>query len=201
MAGTALLINPRRRRRRKARKARSSRRRARRVRRNPFAVARRRRRRGHRRAHARRGRRRAHRNPRLPLIGSVNFPAIGAGAAGYIATAWGGPQLFNMLPPDWKTNAQMTPLLRIGAKAAVGLVLLPMVAKMVFPRKGLAGPMALGAGIAIAVDLFKSYLAPAMGITLEDYETQTISAYETAQLTGDADAYGNSAYGGGGYAY
>jgi hypothetical protein len=209
MAGTALLINSRRRRRRKARRARSSRKRTRRVRRNPFAVARRRRRRGHRRAHARRrGRRRVHRNPRgfkLPGIGHIPVMQIGAGAAGYIFTAWGGPQLFSMLPAEWSADPKTKPMIQLAAKAAVGLVVVPMLAKAIFPRKGLAGPLALGAGIAIAVDLFKQYIAPSIpGFSMGDYETQTISAYETARLTGDADAFGNSAYSGGGadsYAY
>lgn len=202
MAGEVLLINPRRRRRRK--KAKSSHRRKRsRVRRHAVAAnPRRRRRSAHRRVHARR-RRRMHRNPRIPLLGNVNVGAIGAGAAGYIGTRYGAGFLLGVLPPDWKADANTAPLLRIGAKAAVGLVLLPMLAKMLKQGK-YAAPLAIGGGVAVVVDLFETYVAPHVGIPMADYEQGVLNNYEVGQLNGpdmsqienvqDVDAYGGGAY-------
>lgn len=200
MAGEGLLINPRRKhRRRKARKARSARKRRRRVRANPFAVSRRRRRRSsgrRRRVSARRHRR----NPRLPLLGNVNLQAIGAGAAGYIGTRYGTGFLLSVLPPEWQADPNTKPLIRIGAKAVVGLVLLPMVAKMLKMGK-FSAPLAIGGGVAVVVDLFETYLAPSLGVPIADYEQGVLNDYEVGQLNGpvedtvmDADAYGGGAY-------
>lgn len=202
MAGEVLLINPRHRRRRKTRKARSHRRKRARVRRHSYAMnPRRRRRRVGRRLHARRGRRHARRNPRLPLLGSVNLNAIGAGAAGYIGTRYGTGWLLSVLPPQWSADPNTAPLVRIGAKAVVGLVGLPMLAR-VLKLKGVAGPLAIGAGIAVAVDLFETYVARFLPLPMSDYEDAQLGAYEEGQL-GDIsdeegivpDAYGGGAYG------
>jgi hypothetical protein len=203
MAGEALLINPRhRRRRKKARaRARTHRRKRARSRRNPYlfgANPRRRRRRG--RALHRRGRRRARRNPRIPFLGNVNFNAIGAGTAGYLGTRYGTGFLMSVLPPQWSADPNTAPLVRIGAKAVVGLVALPLLAKT-FRLRGVAGPLALGAGIAIAVDLFETYLARFIPIPLADYEQGQLQAYEEGVL-GDAEdagdgssVYGSNVYG------
>ena len=193
MAGEAILINPRhRRRRRKAKRARSHRRKRARVRRNPFVRATRRRRRG--RVRARRGRR-IRRNPRIPLLGNVNMQAIGAGAAGFIATKWGTGFLTGMLPAEWSAGAA-APLVKIGAKAVVGLVAIPMVLKMV-GMKRFAGAAAIGGGIAVAVDIFDTYIAPRIGMS--DYEQGYITAYEPGQITGTGDMAVDGAYGGGAY--
>lgn len=193
MAAEAILINPRRRRRKKSRKATHRRKRAR-ARRNPFAMhTRKRRRRSSARAR-RSSRRRAHRNPRVPFIGSVNFNAIGAGTAGYIGTRYGAGFLMGVIPPEWK--AANPALVRIGAKAVVGLVALPMLAKL-FKLRGVSGPLALGAGIAIAVDAFETWVAPMIPVQMADYEQGYITSYETGQLT-DAPSV-DGAYGGGAY--
>jgi hypothetical protein len=203
MAGEAILINPRhRRRRRKTRaRARTHRRKRARARRNPFAMNPRRRRRA---VSHRRARRRAHRNPRIPLLGNVNMNAIGAGAAGYIGTRYATTWALSFLPPQWMADPNTAPLVRIGTKAVVGMVALPMLFKALRIR-GVAGAFALGAGIAVAEDLFRTYLErflplPAGVSTLGEYETQTLSAYETAQLSGsDTGAYGSGAFAGSAY--
>lgn len=205
MATEALLINPRRRRRSRRKKAKSTHRRKRaRARRNPFALSRRPRRRRRARStrsHARR--RRAHRNPRLPLIGSVNLQAIGAGFAGYLGTRYGATWAQSFVPATMTADPNTKTLVRIGIKAAIGFVALPMLARMLRVR-GASSALAIGAGIAVVQDLVDSFLPnllpmPAGVTSIADYETQTISAYETAQLSGSADAYGGGAYGGGSY--
>lgn len=196
-----LLINPRhRRRRRKKAKSSHRRKRARSRRRVASNPVRRRRRSLRRRAHARRSRRRAHRNPRLPLFGNVNVAAIGASAAGYIGTRYGTGFLLSVLPPEWKADPNTGALVRIGAKAVVGLVLLPMAAKMLKQGK-YAGPLAIGGGVAVVVDLFETYVAPHIGVPLADYEQGTLNDYEVGQLNGpttddvtESDAYGGGAY-------
>jgi hypothetical protein len=198
MAGEVLLINPRRRRRRKKARAAGRKRHARR-RRNPFAINPRRRRR---RAVSRRRtrRHRAHRNPRLPLIGNVNITAIGAGAAGYVGSRYATGWLLSMVPPAWVADPNTAPLVRIGIKAVVGLVGLPMLARTL-RMKGVAGPIAIGAGIAVAVDIFETYLAKAIPIPMSDYEQGYITAYEPGTITnvpgmdmGDEGAYGGGAF-------
>ena len=205
MAGEVILVNARRRRGRR-KKARSHRRKRARARRNPFyALSRRRRRRGRRRVGARRHRR-AHRNPRLPLIGNVNLQAVGSGFLGYMGTRYGATWLGSMLPAELSADPNTAPLVRAGVKALVGLVALPMVAKMLRIR-GVAGPLAVGAGIAIVSDLFDTYASrllplPAKVKSIADYEQQTISAYETQTLTGDDDytlGRGAGAFGGGAF--
>jgi len=200
MAGEAILINPQHRRRRR-KKARSHRRRRARARRNPFALnPRRRRRRVHARRRARSGRRHARRNPRIPFLGQVNFNAIGAGAAGYIGTRYGTGFLLSVLPPEWSADPNTAPLVRIGAKAVVGLVGLPMLARLLRLR-GVSGPLAIGAGIAVAVDLFETYVARFIPIPLAEYEQAQLGAYEEGQLgdIDDEDGMVPDAYGGGAY--
>lgn len=199
MAGEVLLINPRRRRRR--RKARASGRKRRAPRRRRSMVAhnpRRRRRSGRRRAH-RSHRRRVHRNPRLPLFGNVNVAGIAAGTAGYVGTRYGTGFLLSVLPASW--TAANPNLARIGAKAVVGLVALPMLANL-FKLRGASGAIRTGAGIAIGVDIFETYLAKMIPLPMSDYEQGYITAYEPGVISGDqaedvmdSDAYGGSAYG------
>lgn len=209
MAGQALLINPRRRRRKKAtaRRGATKRRRRRAVRRNPIMLnARRRRRRrsvGRRRV-ARRGRRRMHRNPRIPFVGSVNLGAISTGFAGYIGTRFGATWAMSFLPASMKVG-DTAPLARVAVKAVVGLGVLPVVARML-RMKGAAGHLAIGAGIAIAEDLFNTYVAkmlplPAGVTSLADYETGYITSYERGTLSdiGFGTDEETGAYGGGAY--
>jgi len=197
MAGEVLLINPRRRRRR--RKARgAARKRRRRARRNPFAINPRRRRRS-RRVGRRHRRARARRNPRIPLLGNVNINAIAAGAGGYIGTRYGTGWLLSVLPKEWMADPNTAPLWRIGVKALVGIVGLPMLART-FRMRGVAGPLAIGGGIAVAVDLFETYLAKMIPIPMADYEQGYITAYEPGQITDTASDFAvDGAYGGGAY--
>lgn len=199
MAGEVLLINPRRRRRR--RKARThARKRTHRRRRHVLAMNPRRRRRRVGRRHSRRAR--AHRNPRIPFLGSVNVTGIVAGGAGYIGTRYGTGWALSLLPPQWSADPNTAPMVRIGVKALVGLFGLPMLAKAL-RIKGAAHALALGGGIAVAVDIFETYLAKMIPIPMADYEQGYITAYEPGQITGiddptdvvDVDAYGGGAYG------
>jgi hypothetical protein len=200
MAGEVLLINPRRRRGRRRKASRShARKRAPRRRRRLVASNPRRRRRVHARRHARRRGRRIHRNPRLPLIGSVNIGGIAAGTAGYVGTRYGTGFLLGVLPDSWK--AANPDIVRIGAKAVVGLVALPFLANLLKLR-GASGAIRTGAGIAIGVDIFETYLAKMIPLPMSDYEQGYITSYEAGQITGtgdmdvvDIDAYGGSAYG------
>ncbi len=184
----AMLINPRRRRRR-TRKAKTARRRPARRRRTRVRVAVNPRRR---RVYARSGRRgRRRRNPRglggfrLP---GMNLPAVLGGAAGFVVTNWGAGQLSRMLPAAWGLDANIA---RIGSKAAVGIGL-PMLLRGFLPR-GVGNAMAIGGGIAVAVDLFTTFVGPAIGLSA--YDTGELSAYEQGSLMGD----GGSAYSGGAY--
>ena len=189
MAGEVLLVNRRRRSRSRRKKARSHRRRRAAARRNPFAYNPSRRRRG-RRARATR-RRRAHRNPRLPLIGNVNLNGILGGTAGYLGTRYGAGWLMSLPAVSQMTADPNTgPWVRMGVKALVGLVGLPMIAKALKLR-GIAGPAAIGAGIAVAQDLFDTFVKPSLPIG--EYEDQEIQSYESQTLSAGG-AYSASPY-------
>ena len=193
MAGEVLLVNPRRRRRRKKARA-TTRKRRRRVRRNPYVLNPRRRAR-RRRVGARRRSRRVRRNPRLPVLGNVNMNAIVGGTVGYVGARYGTGWLLSVLPPTMASDPNTGPLVRIGAKALVGIVGIPMLLKMTpFTRK-YATAAAIGGGIAAAVDLFETYLAKAIPLPMSDYEQRVLTDYEMQQLTGTATAYGGEAYG------
>ncbi len=199
MAGEVLLINTRYGRKRRT-KARAHRRKRARARHNPFEYAMNRRRRRHVATRASRRRHRARRNPQIPLLGNVNFNAIGAGAAGYIGTRYGTGWLLSVLPRTADPNT--APLVRIGVKAVIGIAGLPMLARMLRLR-GAAGPLAIGGGIAVAVDLFETYLAKMIPIPMADYEQQVLTDYETRQLTGTEEeistSIGGGAFGGGAF--
>lgn len=190
MAGEVILVNARRRKARK--KVRSRRRRRTSARKNPFAYnARRRRRSGRRRVV--RARRRARSNPRIPFLGTVNLNGILGGTGGYLATRYGAGWVLSLPAVSQMTADPNTgPWVRMGVKALVGLVGLPMIAKALRLR-GVAGPVAIGAGIAVAQDLFDTFVKPSLPIA--DYETQVIQSYEPQVLSdGSASAYGANPY-------
>lgn len=199
MAGEMLLVNPRRRRKSRRKKARASRRKSsRRRRRVLVAINPRRRRRRVR--NARRGRRRVHRNPRLPLIGNVDLNGIVAGGVGIGVTHYGTGALLNVLPKEWMADPNAAPWVRIGAKAGVGLVLLPMVAKMIGMGR-FAKPLVLGAGAALAFEVLDSFAGPAIkkALNLGAYDSRVLSGYDMRVLSDVAET-GSGAYGGGAYA-
>jgi hypothetical protein len=203
MAGEVLLINPRRRRRRK--KARAKARTHRRRRASASVAINRRRPHRRRRINARRrGRRRARINPRIPFLGNVNFNAIGGGFFGYLGTRYAATWALSMLPAQWQADPNTRPMFRIATKAVLGFVALPMLAKT-FRLRGVAGPLMVGAGIAILQDIVETWLPnilplPAGVTSLSDYEERELSDYEVQQLEGDdgGGAYGGGAYGGAG---
>jgi hypothetical protein len=194
MAGQLLVLNPRRKRRKKAR-ATTKRRRVRRARARVHNPHRRTRRRV-RRIGARRRRRVVRHNPGGRLMG-VNLGQVAMIAGGGIAVEILADKLAAMLPASWKADAN---LVRIGTKAAVGIGA-PMLLRRFLPR-GWGSAIALGGGIVTVLDIFKTYIAPKIGVTLSSYEIGPypgMSGYE--QLSGFNDdndgsgAYGGSIYG------
>jgi hypothetical protein len=148
------------------------------------------------------------------LLGNVNIAAITGGAAGYIGTRYATGWVLSLLPAEWgKPAVGVLPtdqqnLARIGVKALVGIVGVPMLLKFIPGGRRFAGPAAIGGGIAVAVDLFETYLAKMVPIPMADYEQQVLTDYETRALTGTDDgspgfiqggAFGSSAYGGGAF--
>jgi len=139
----------------------------------------------------------------VPFLGSIDVAQIGGGFTGYIGTRYASTWAMSFLPEEWKKDPKTLPMVRIGVKAVVGFAVLPMIAKM-FKMKGVAGPLAIGAGIAVLQDLVDTFAPnllpmPAGVTSLADYETQTISAYEQAVLSGDDGSGSGGAYGGGAY--
>lgn len=204
MAGSVMLINPRRRRRTRRKRARSHHRRPRvRRRRRAFALAvnPRRRRRSHRRSH-RRARR--HHNPRFLSGGNVlGLPVMQAGSAllGFFGANVLGNKIADALPPDWKTgnNAAMV---SVGAKAVATIA--GTFALKKFRQGGLANAFALGGTIAVLHDLVVMFAPKDWG--LSDYQPGLLSGYGFGTLSGygdvsasDRDLSGTSAYGGGAY--
>jgi len=192
MAGEVLVLNPRRRRRRtrSSAKKRPVRRRRRRVmRHNPVRHVRRR------RSSPRRRRRSYRRNPGIgggslksQLMQGASF------AGGIIATEFIADKIAGALPEAWKTNAD---LVRIGTKAAVGIGV-PMLLGKMLPRN-IRNAIAIGGAAAVVLDVFKTYVAPKIGLTMAGYEYGTLTDYEQGQLTGFGMSDEGSAYGGGAY--
>jgi hypothetical protein len=186
MAGEIVLINPRRHRRKKnARKRRHHRRHA-----NPFMhrkrhVSRRR------RHNPRRHRRHVRHNPGRILGGNlmkgVTF------AAGAIATDIAGGIAQKWIPPSWNLDPAMS---RIGAKALVGIGA-PMLAKQFRLPSSITTPWLIGGVVVTVLDIFNTYIAPKMGLTLQEYEQ--VSSYEmlpgaTAMAGTEGDIYGDGAF-------
>jgi hypothetical protein len=190
MAGEFAVINPRRRR----KKARVQRRKVRRRRKyarvaNPV----RRRRRVARRRHNPRRRHYARRNPSFM---GMDLGKIGSLAGGYVGTEILGGYLKGMLPAGMLPDANLA---RIGCKAAVAIGV-PLLARRFLPR-GVAKALMIGGGVAVAVDLFNTFVKPMIpGLPLADYEQGYISDYEmqsipaSASLSGTDSVYGESVY-------
>jgi hypothetical protein len=190
MAGEVMLINPRRRRRKHTATKRRVRR-VRRVRRHNPTMSRKRRTHRRRRVNARRhSRRNVRRNPKL--LG-INVMQIAGFAGGAIVTEILASYLAKMIPAEWKLDANTS---RIGTKAVVG-VGLPMVLKMTkLVPSGIANALAVGGGIVVLIDVFATYVAPKMGLTLGAYEQ--LSEYRMLPagqgFAGMDEPYGESAY-------
>lgn len=202
-----ILINPRRRRGRRRKKARTHRRARSHRRRRVHALANphRRRRGSHRRSRvSSRRSRRVGRNPRIPFIGGVNIGQLAAGGLGYVGTRYATGAVLGFLPPQWSADPNTAPLVRIGVKAVVGLGVLPLIAGFIPGMKNMKGAIRTGAGIAVVVDLFETYVARFIPLPMSDYEQGAITGYEPGMITGvgegliepavDTDAYGGSAY-------
>ncbi len=171
MAGTFQVVNPRRRRRRKRAAASHRRRRGRYYAASPNP-RRRRRRYGM--------RRRYRRNPRAAAIASVPFApglkwdTVLWGAGGAIGSELATGALLPMLPADWRAGAN-APLMRLLVKGAIGLGVPGLARPMIGGRA--ANALLVGAGIALAVDVARTWLLPALGVPgLSDYE---MYGYET----------------------
>jgi hypothetical protein len=103
---------------------------------------------------------------------------IGAGAAvTNVATGF----ISKFLPATLTTG----PVL-LAVKAGVGLIALPMLLKVLPGGRRFASSVAIGAGVAIALDILNTYVIPNIpGIS--DYETGMLSDYETGMLSGYGD--------------
>ena len=204
MAGEVLVLNPRRKRRKARTTTKRRRHRAHHRRVNPrrrrSPLMHRRRRAYARRRHNPRRRRHYRRNPGMRMFG-IDFGQVAMVAGGGIVTEVLADKLAAVLPATWKTNADVV---RIGTKAVVG-VGLPMLAGKFLPR-GWGAAIALGGGIVTVLDIFKTYVAPKLGITLSSYEIGPWSGmadYEVlpgmSGLTADGNisggAYAGSVYG------
>ena len=121
-------------------------------------------------------------------------------AGGGIAVEVLADKLASFLPAAWKTNADVV---RIGTKAAVGIAA-PMLLRKFLPR-GWGNAIALGGGIVTLLDVFKTYVAPKIGVSLSSYEIGPyagMSGYEAGgemygyanDPTGMSGAYGTSIY-------
>jgi len=194
MAGEFMVINPRHRRRSrgaggrfKAGRAKNPRKRRRRLAaRNPVNPRRRRR------------RSRRHylaRNPRVSR--GMNLAGIDVGAAaitagGFIGAGVGAKFLVTMLPPDWQSGPN-APLARIGLKAVVG-VGVPILARR-FIGARMSNLLAAGGAVAVLIDAWQTWLAPAMG--LGEYEAGMLQDYETGgAIEGLSEVESGGAYGG-----
>jgi hypothetical protein len=187
----AYVINPRHRRRNRRRRATSHRRRRRgrrRARINPGIAAalnpRYNRRRRRHRINARHHRRRRHTNPRfgLPGLGGITSglkTGVGIGI-GVVATEVGTSALFKFWPGA--PAALQTGFGRLAAKAVVGTTVLPFLVGKLLRQQGLARNIAVGAWVAISVDLINTYVTPHLG--LSDYEQGTLMDYQDGQLLG-----------------
>ena len=131
----------------------------------------------------------------------VNVNQILMVAGGGIAVEVLADKLANVLPASWKADAN---IVRIGTKAAVGIAA-PMLLRKFLPR-GWGSAIALGGGIVTVLDIFKTYVAPKIGVSLSSYEIGPyagMAGYPDEAMEGYADdptgmsggAYGGSIYG------
>jgi len=127
---------------------------------------------------------------------------IGGGAiATNVATGF----ISKFLPENLKTGPVV-----LGVKAAVGLLVLPMLLGFIPGGRKFANSVRLGAGVVIALDIWNVYIAPNIP-GLSDYETGILQDYETGVLSGygsliesesivsaptGSGVYGGSIYGG-----
>jgi len=116
-------------------------------------------------------------------------------AAGLIGTDFLAAKLDAALPAAWKTDANLT---RIGTKAAIGIGL-PLLAGKFLPR-GVAKTIAIGGTAAVVLDLFQTYVAGKLGMSLTGYETGMLTDYQPGTITGiEEGQLSDTAYGGGAY--
>lgn len=190
MAGEFAVINPRRRRRKKvhARKRKTHRRRSYARAHNPV---RHRRRHVARRHHARRRYARRHN----PAFMGMPLGQIVSAAGGFVGTSLLAGYLKGMLPATMTADANQANMIRIGCKAAVAIGV-PMLGKSFLPRN-IRNALMLGGGVAVAVDIFETFIKPAIpGLPFADYEQGYIADYEQSapQLMGSESVYGESIY-------
>lgn len=196
MAGEFLVVNPRGRRRRKRARSRARRRSTHRRRRRTYAVNPRPHVRRRRRRHTRRHRR-IRRNPGIGgggLMGKVTKGlTIGAGA---VATNVATNFIAKYLPPEWQSGPA-----KLGIKAGVGLIVLPTLLKFIPGGRKFAGPVMIGAGVVIALDIWTAYIAPNVPF-LSDYEMTGMGEYTDASAGFQlGDAYSSSGPGEEGMGY
>jgi len=74
--------------------------------------------------------------------------------------------------------------IKIAAKAAIGIIALPMILKFVPGGNKFANAVRIGAGVAVALDIFEQYVKPNLPATFQDYEYGALNDYQTGQLNG-----------------
>lgn len=117
------------------------------------------------------------------------------GTVGFVGTRYGTGFLMKMLPAEWSADPNTAPLVRIGAKLAVGVVLPKLLGKAL---RFNANALAAGGLIAVGVDIFETYLAHLIPLPLADYEGGELRSYEPgliADLSPQTEAYGGGPYG------
>ncbi len=90
-------------------------------------------------------------------------------------------------------NALTGPM-KIGLKAAVGLIVLPMVMGFIPGGKKFANSVRLGAGIAVALDIYDQFVKPSLPSYLQDYSWGQLNDYQVGQLNGWAPQSGMSGW-------
>lgn len=92
------------------------------------------------------------------------------------------------------TGNKLTGPVKLAAKAAVGLVALPMLLKFIPGGKKFAAQVAMGAGVAVALDIYEQYVKANVPAYLQDYHYGSLNAYEQGSLNGWAPQQGMSGW-------
>jgi len=122
------------------------------------------------------------RNPGMPSVGGLSLQTVGLGVAGALGAELGAAAVARMLPVQFQT-----PIGKIGVKA--GLVVLAATLGKRFLGAGAAKAIALGGGIAVGVEAFRTWVMPAVpGLSdlMEDYvaDPSQLSDYIAPSLSG-----------------
>jgi len=94
-------------------------------------------------------------------------------------------------------TSPLTGYAETAAKVGIGLIALPMLLRFVPGGSKFAGPVMLGAGAVVALDLLEQFMTPSLPAELHGYSMMSGYAQDgQAQLTGPADGGFNTGAGG-----